>query len=141
LKKRYTVSTEALLLDRAQLLSLTGSETTALIGGLRVLGANCNEAKHGVFTDKKDTLSNDFFVNLLDMGTQWSPVDEEAEEFHGKDRTTGELKWIATRSDLVFGSNSRLRAYAEVYACSDSHEKFIRDFVGAWSKVMNLDRF
>lgn len=139
LKKRFSVSTEALLLDRAQLLTLTGPETTALIGGLRVLGANYNQSKLGVFTDKKDTLSNDFFINLLDMKTKWSPTDEEAEEFVGHDRSTGQERWTASRVDLVFGSNSRLRAYAEVYACSDSKEKFVNDFVFAWNKVMNLD--
>lgn len=139
LKKRYSVSTEALLLDRAQLLTLTGPEMTALIGGLRVLGANYNQSKLGVLTDKKDTLSNDFFVNLLDMKTKWSPINEEAEEFVGHDRSTGKERWTASRVDLVFGSNSRLRAYAEVYACSDSMEKFVNDFVFAWNKVMNLD--
>jgi catalase-peroxidase len=141
LKKRYSVATEALFLDRAQMIGLTGSEMTALTGGLRVLGANHGKSKHGVFTDKLETLSNDFFVNLLDMSTQWSPVDEEAEEFKGHDRKTGELKWTATRADLAFGSNSRLRAYAEVYACSDSQNKFVSDFVSAWTKVMNADRF
>ena len=141
LKKRYSVSTEALLLDRAQLLGLTGPEMTALVGGLRVLGANVNQSKHGVFTDKVDTLSNDFFINLLDMSFKWSPLDDDAEIFEGKDRASGETRWTATRVDLVFGSNSRLRAYAELYACADSHEKFARDFVSAWVKVMNLDRF
>ena len=141
LKKRYSVATEALFLDRAQMIGLTGSEMTALTGGLRVLGANHGQSKHGVFTDKLETLSNDFFVNLLDMSTKWTPVDEEAEEFQGHDRSTGDLKWTATRADLAFGSNSRLRAYAEVYACSDSHEQFVSDFVTAWTKVMNADRF
>jgi len=141
LHKRYSVSTEALLLDRAQLLTLTGSEMTALIGGLRVLGANHGQSKHGVFTENVGTLSNDFFVNLLDMKTKWVPINEEAEEFEAKDRSTGEVVWTGTRADLVFGSNSRLRAYAEVYACSDSKEKFASDFVAAWDKVMNLDRF
>ena len=141
LKKRYSVATEALFLDRAQMIGLTGSEMTALTGGLRVLGANYGQSKHGVFTDKLETLSNDFFVNLLDMSTKWTPVDEEAEEFLGHDRSTGDLKWTATRADLAFGSNSRLRAYAEVYACSDSHEQFVSDFVAAWTKVMNADRF
>ena len=141
LKKRYSVATEALFVDRAQLIGLTGSEMTALTGGLRVLGANHGQSKHGVFTDKPETLSNDFFVNLLDMSTKWTPVDEEAEEFEGHDRSTGELRWTATRTDLAFGSNSRLRAYAEVYACSDSRDKFLSDFVAAWSKVMNADRF
>ena len=141
LKKRYSVSTEALLLDRAQLLTLTGAEMTALVGGLRVLGANYGNSKHGVLTNRIGTLSNDFFVNLLDMSTKWTPVNEEAEEFEARDRTRGEVKWTGTRADLVFGSNSRLRAYAEVYACSDSKEKFVNDFASAWNKVMNLDRF
>jgi catalase-peroxidase len=141
LKKRYSVATEALFLDRAQMIGLTGSEMTALTGGLRVLGANHGQSKHGAFTDNLETLSNDFFVNLLDMSTKWTPVDEEAEEFQGHDRSTGDLKWTATRADLAFGSNSRLRAYAEVYACSDSHEQFVSDFVTAWTKVMNADRF
>jgi catalase-peroxidase len=141
LRKRYSVSTEALFLDRAQLLTLTGSEMTALVGGLRVLGANHAQSKHGVFTHNVGTLSNDFFVNLLDMSTKWSPINEEAEEFEAKDRSSGEVKWTGTRADLIFGSNSRLRAYAEVYACSDSKEKFAKDFIAAWDKVMNLDRF
>ncbi|MEC8243747.1 MAG: catalase/peroxidase HPI [Verrucomicrobiota bacterium] len=141
LKKRYSVATEALFLDRAQMIGLTGSEMTVLTGGLRVLGANYGSSQHGVFTEKTETLSNDFFVNLLDMSTKWTPVDQEAEEFEGHDRKTGQLKWKATRADLVFGSNSRLRAYAEVYACSDSDEKFAKDFVDAWTKVMNADRF
>jgi len=140
-KKRYSVSTEALLIDRAQLLTLTGSELTALIGGLRVLGANHSQSKHGVFTKSPGALTNDFFLNLLDMATKWSPVNEEAEEFEGIDRNSGDVKWTATRADLIFGSNSRLRAYAEVYACSDSKEKFVQDFIAAWTKVMNLDRF
>jgi len=140
-KKRYSVSTEALLVDRAQLLTLTGAELTVLIGGLRVLGANHGQSKHGVFTNQPGVLTNDFFLNLLDMATKWSPINEEAEEFEGIDRASGEKKWSATRADLIFGSNSRLRAYAEVYACSDSHEKFVQDFVAAWTKVMNLDRF
>ena len=141
LKKRYSVATEALFLDRAHLIGLTGAEMTALTGGLRVLGANHGQSKHGVLTDNPETLSNDFFINLLDMRTKWSAVDEEAEEFEGYDRSTGKLKWTATRADLVFGSNSRLRSYAEVYACSDSHDKFVSDFVSAWTKVMVADRF
>ena len=141
LKKRYSVSTEALFLDRTQMIGLTGAEMTALTGGFRVLGVNHGQSKHGVFTHKSETLSTDFFVNLLDMSTKWTPVDGEAEEFEGHDRKNGELKWTATRADLVFGSNSRLRAYAEVYACSDSHEKFLTDFTSAWVKVMNADRF
>ena len=141
LKKRYSVSTEALLIDRAQLLTLTGPEMTVLVGGLRVLGANHGQSNHGVFTEAPETLTNDFFVNLLDMSVKWSPVDEDSEEFEGRDRASGEVKWTGTRADLVFGSNSRLRAYAEVYACSDSREKFVKDFVAAWNKTMNLDRF
>jgi len=141
LRKRYSVSTEALFLDRAQLLTLTGAEMTVLVGGLRVLGANHLQSMHGVFTENIGTLSNDFFVNLLDMSIEWAAVNEEAEEFEAKDRSTGEIKWSGTRADLIFGSNSRLRAYAEVYACSDSKAKFANDFVSAWNKVMNLDRF
>lgn len=141
LKKRYSVSTEALFLDRTQMIGLTGSEMTVLTGGLRVLGANHGQSNHGVFTKNPGTLTNDFFVNLLDMSTKWSPIDEEAEEFEGHDRSSGELKWTATRCDLIFGSNSRLRAYAEVYACSDSMDKFLEDFTSAWVKVMNSDRF
>ena len=141
LRKRYSVSTEALFLDRAQLLTLTGAEMTVLVGGLRVLGANYGQSKHGVFTDNIGTLSNDFFINLLDMSTEWSPINDEAEEFEAKYRSTGQVNRTGTRADLIFGSNSRLRAYAEVYACSDSKEKFAKDFVAAWDKVMNLDRF
>jgi len=114
---------------------------TALVGGLRVLGANADGAKHGVFTDKVGVLSNDFFVNLLDMGTEWKPTDASAEVFEGKDRQTGKVKYSGTRADLIFGSNSVLRAYAEVYAQDDNKEKFVKDFVAAWTKVMNLDRF
>ena len=134
--------TEALLVDKAQLLTLTAPEMTALIGGLRVLDANYDHSKHGVFTTHPGTLSNDFFVNLLDMRTVWTPVfDDKQEVFEGKDRSTGALKWTATRADLIFGSNSELRAVAEVYASADAKEKFVKDFVAAWSKVMNLDRF
>ncbi len=133
--------TEAMLIDKAQMLTLTAPEMTALVGGLRVLGANADGSRHGVFTDKVGTLSNDFFVNLLDMRTVWTPVGQDAEVFDGKDRKSGELKFTATRSDLVFGSNSVLRAYAEVYASADGQEKLVRDFVAAWTKVMNLDRF
>ena len=125
---------------RAQMIGLTGSEMTVLTGGLRVLGAN-TVLQYGLLTENPGTLSNDFFVNLLDMSTKWTPVDQEAEEFDGHDRSTGELNCKATRADLIFGSNSRLRAYAEVYACSDSEEKFVSDFVAAWTKVMNADRF
>jgi catalase-peroxidase len=133
--------TESLLLDKAQLLTLTGPELTALVGGLRVLGTNQDGSKHGVFTDKVGALSNDFFVNLLDMQTVWTPVNKDAEVFEGKDRRTGRVKYTGTRNDLVFGSNSILRAYAEVYASADGKEKFAKDFVAAWTKVMNLDRF
>jgi catalase-peroxidase len=133
--------TEALLIDRAQLLTLTGPELTVLVGGLRVLGANYDGSQHGVFTDKDSVLSNDFFVNLLDMGTEWTAVDGETEVFEGRDRKSGKVKYTGTRNDLIFGSNSVLRAYAEVYASADGRERFIRDFVASWVKVMNLDRF
>ncbi|CAN5187751.1 catalase/peroxidase HPI [soil metagenome] len=133
--------TEALLIDRAQLLTLTAPELTVLVGGLRVLGANVAGSSHGVFTDRVGVLSNDFFVHLLDMGTAWKPVDTTAEVFEGRDRNSGALKHTATRNDLVFGSNAVLRAYAEVYASTDAQAKFVRDFVAAWAKVMNLDRF
>ena len=134
-------TTESLLVDRAQLLTLTAPELTALVGGLRVLGTNFDGSQHGVFTDRVGELSNDFFVNLLDMNTVWKAADDSNEVFEGRDRKTGEVKYTATRNDLVFGSNSILRAYAEVYASSDAKEKFARDFVAAWTKVMNLDRF
>ena len=134
-------ATEELLLDKAQQLTLTAPQLTALVGGLRVLGANYDGSQHGVFTDKVGVLSNDFFVNLLDMGTVWKAVDETAQVFEGRDRKTGAAKYTATRNDLVFGSNSVLRALAEVYASADAQEKFVRDFVAAWTKVMNLDRF
>ncbi len=140
-KTRYGVPAEALLIDRAQLLTLTAPEMTVLVGGLRVLGANVGETQHGVFTKKPSTLSNDFFVNLLDMGTEWKPTSEAREHFEGRDRKTGELRWTGTRVDLVFGSNAQLRAIAEVYASTDAEKKFIDDFVAAWTKVMNLDRF
>ncbi|MBO9512492.1 MAG: catalase/peroxidase HPI [Variovorax sp.] len=140
-KGRYAVPAETLLIDKAQLLTLTAPEMTVLIGGLRVLGANAGETKHGVFTQKPGTLTNDFFVNLLDMGTEWKPVSDANEEFQGRDRKTGQPKWTGTRVDLVFGSNSQLRAIAEVYASSDAKKKFVDDFVAAWTKVMNLDRF
>jgi catalase-peroxidase len=130
---------EELLVDRAQLLTLTAPEMTVLIGGLRALNANTGGAKHGVFTSKPETLTNDFFVNLLDMNTKWQPSSTEG-VYEGRDRGTGELKWTGTRVDLVFGSNSQLRALAEVYACNDSKEAFTRDFAAAWSKVMELDR-
>ena len=134
-------ATEELLLDKAQQLTLTAPQLTALVGGLRVLGANYDGSQHGVFTDKVGVLSNDFFVNLLDMGTVWKAVDDTAQVFEGRDRKTGAVKYTATRNDLVFGSNSVLRALAEVYASADAQEKFVRDFVAAWTKVMNLDRF
>jgi len=140
-KSRFTVSAEELLVDRAQLLTLSAPEMTVLVGGLRVLGANAGQSKHGVFTKKPETLSNDFFVNLLDMRTEWKPTSKEADIFEGRERKSGEPRWTATRVDLVFGSNSQLRALAAVYACADSAEKFVRDFVAAWDKVMNLDRF
>jgi catalase-peroxidase len=138
LNGRFAVAAEQLLLDRAQLLTLTAPEVTVLVGGLRMLGANVGGAKHGVFTTKPETLSNDFFVNLLDMGTEWKPAGDV---FEGRDRKTGKVKWTGTRVDLVFGSNSQLRALAEVYASTDAKEKFVQDFVAAWAKVMNLDRF
>ncbi len=140
-KALYAVSAEEMLIDRAQLLTLTAPEMTALIGGLRVLDTNHGQSAHGVFTDRPEALSNDFFVNLLDMGTKWQAVGRDEQLFEGKDRKTGELKWTGTRVDLIFGSNSELRALAEVYACSDSESKFIGDFVAAWTRVMNLDRF
>ena len=141
LRTKYTVSTEELLVDKAQLLTLTAPELTVLVGGMRVLGANFDNAKHGVFTGRPEVLTNDFFVNLLDMRTVWKAGDEHEELFEGRDRTTGELKWTATRADLIFGSNSELRALAEVYGSADAQEKLVTDFVAAWNKVMNLDRF
>ena len=140
-KARYSVPAEALLIDKAQLLTLTAPEMTVLVGGLRVLGANVGQSPHGVFTDKPGTLSNDYFVNLLDMGTQWKAVSDAKEEFEGRDRKTGKLRWTGTRVDLIFGSDAHLRAIAEVYGSSDSKQKFVEDFVAAWTKVMNLDRF
>jgi catalase-peroxidase len=140
-KKTYAVSAEELLVDRAQLLTLTAPEMAVLVGGLRVLNANFGQSQHGVFTQQPETLTNDFFVNLLDMSTEWKASAEDEDLFEGRDRTTGELKWTGTRVDLIFGSNSQLRALAEVYACEDSQEKFVQDFVSAWTKVMNLDRF
>lgn len=140
-KKLFTVPAEEMLLDKAQLLGLTAPEMTVLIGGLRVLGANHNNTPHGVFTDRVGVLSNDFFVNLVDMATEWKPVCPNNSAYLGSDRVTGEKKWTATRVDLVFGSNSQLRALAEVYACDDAKEKFVKDFIAAWTKVMNADRF
>ena len=141
LKGRYTMSAEALLIDKAQLLTLTAPELTALVGGLRVLNVNAGGSAHGVFTARPGALTNDFFFNLLDMSTEWKPASPEADIFEGRDRKTGDLKWTGTRVDLVFGSNSQLRAFAEVYACADGQAKFTADFIFAWNKVMNLDRF
>jgi catalase-peroxidase len=141
LKTQYTVSTEELLVDKAQMLGLTAPEMTVLVGGMRALNANYDGSKHGIFSDKKDILTNDFFVQLLDMSTIWSAASETKEVFEGRDRKTGELKWTATRADLIFGSNSELRALAEVYASNDAKEKFVTDFIAAWTKVMQLDRF
>ncbi|KAB0667394.1 catalase/peroxidase HPI [Oryzomonas japonica] len=141
LKTAYTVSAEELLVDRAQLLTLTAPEMTVLLGGMRVLDANVGQSRHGVFTERPGALTNDFFVNLLDMRTAWQAAPEADGVFEGRDRTSGERKWTGTRVDLVFGSNSQLRALAEVYGCEDSQEKFLHDFVAAWNKVMNLDRF
>jgi catalase-peroxidase len=141
LKTKYAVSTEELLVDKAQLLSLTAPEMTVLVGGMRVLNTNFDNSEYGVFTKRPEALTNDFFVNLLDMGTVWNPVSGTKEQFEGHDRVTGKLKWKATRADLIFGSNSELRAVAEVYGSSDAGEKFVKDFVSAWNKVMNLDRF
>ncbi|MDX9821486.1 MAG: catalase/peroxidase HPI [Syntrophales bacterium] len=140
-KAKYAVSAEELLVDKAQLMTLTAPEMTVLLGGMRVLNANFGQSPHGVFTKRPGVLTNDFFVNLLHMGTAWKPVSPEGDVFEGRDRKTGELKWTGTRVDLIFGSNSQLRALAEVYACADGQEKFFSDFVAAWNKVMNLDRF
>lgn len=141
LKKQYRISAEELLVDKAQLLTLTVPEMTVLLGGMRMLNANYDGSKHGVFTSKPGTLSNDFFVNLLDMSTVWKATDKDQQTFEGSDRKTGKPKWTATRADLIFGSNSELRAIAEVYAGADAKEKFVKDFIAAWNKVMNLDRF
>jgi catalase-peroxidase len=140
-KTKYAVSAEELLIDKAQLLTLTAPEMTVLIGGLRVLGANHGQSQHGVFTKQPETLTNDFFVNLLDMDTTWKATSADEDAFEGRDRKSGKLKWTGTRADLIFGSNSQLRALAEVYGCADSKEKFAKDFVAAWTKVMNADRF
>jgi catalase-peroxidase len=141
LKTKYAVSAEEMLIDRAQLLTLTAPEMTVLVGGMRALNANYGGSQDGVFTQRPETLTNDFFINLLDMGTTWKATSEDEDMFEGRDRATGEPKWTGTRVDLIFGSNSQLRALAEVYACEDSQEKFVQDFVAAWDKVMNLDRF
>jgi catalase-peroxidase len=140
-KAKYAVKAEELLLDRAQLLTLTAPEMTVLVGGMRALGANYGKSQHGVFTGRPGALTNDFFINLLDMGTMWQPTSADADLFEGRDRATGALKWTGTRVDLVFGSNSQLRALVEVYGQADGQEKFVHDFVAAWNKVMNLDRF
>ncbi len=138
-KAAYRVSPEEMLVDKAQLLTLSAPEMTVLVGGLRVLGANHGGSRHGVFTQRPGQLTNDFFVNLVDMGTVWMPVGDNA--YEGRDRKSGAARWTATRVDLAFGSNSQLRAIAEVYAQDDNHSKFVRDFVAAWTRVMNLDRF
>jgi catalase-peroxidase len=141
LKADYTVPAETLLVDKAQLLTLTAPEMTVLVGGMRVLGANHGGSQDGVFTRTPGTLTNDFFVNLLDMGTEWTPTSKTEDRFEGRDRKSGAVKWTGSRVDLVFGSNSQLRAVAEVYGSADAQDKFLRDFVGAWTKVMNADRF
>ncbi len=138
---RPTVSAEEMLVDKAQLMKLTAPEMTVLVGGMRVLNTNYDKSKHGVFTKKPEVLSNDFFVNLLDMNTSWSEIDKSEKIFKGIDRKSKKIKWTGSRVDLIFGSNSQLRALAEVYACEDSMPKFLSDFVAAWTKVMNLDRF
>jgi len=140
-KARFAVSPEALLIDRAQLLTLTAPEMTVLIGGMRVLNTNVDGSKHGLFTQKPGTLTNDFFVNLLDMRTAWKAASDANELFEAHDAGTNALEWTGTRVDLLFGSNAQLRAVSEVYASSDANEKFVKDFVAAWDKVMNLDRF
>jgi len=141
LGKERSMPAEELMVDRAQLLTLTAPEMTALIGGMRALNANFGHSQHGVFTNRPETLTNDFFVNLLDMNTRWQPSAASEDVFEGRDRATGKIKWTGTRVDLVFGSNSQLRAIAEVYASDDSKETFVKDFAAAWSKVMNADRY
>jgi Catalase (peroxidase I) len=140
-KSHHKASPEDMLVDRSQLLTLTAPEMTVLVGGLRVLNTNYDGSQHGVFTTRPGALTNDFFVNLLDLSTTWRAINESSTLFEGRDRVTGKVKWTGTRVDLIFGSNSELRAIAEVYGCSDSQQKFIKDFVAAWNKVMNLDRF
>jgi catalase-peroxidase len=135
------VPAEHLLIERAQMLTLSAPEMTVLVGGIRALGANTGQSDAGVLTNRPGVLTNDFFVNLLDMGTEWKATSDTAQTFEGRDRKTGQRKWTGTRVDLVFGANSELRALAEVYACDDAREKFVRDFVAAWNKIMNLDRF
>jgi catalase-peroxidase len=140
-RKEDLLSPETRLLERANLLKLTAPQMTVLVGGMRALNANHGQSKHGVFTDRPGTLTNDFFVNLLDMGTAWRPSTSADNVYEGRDRATGKVKWTATAADLVFGAHSQLRALAEVYASDDGKEKFVRDFVAAWNKVMNLDRY
>jgi len=140
-KGNYKVSAEDMLIDKAQLLTLTAPEMTVLVGGMRVLGTNVGGSKHGVFTGRANALTNDFFVNLLDRDTEWKVVSKDADVFEGRDRKMGRVKWTGTRVDLVFGSDAQLRALAEVYGSSDAQQKFVEDFVAAWTKVMNLDRF
>jgi len=141
LGKGHVRTAETLMVDRAQLLGLSAPEMTVLVGGMRVLNANSNGSGHGVLTDRTETLTNDFFVTLLDIGTEWHATDESEEVFEGRNRAGGDIKWTGTRCDLVFGSNSQLRAVAEVYGSDDAQQKFVTDFVAAWNKVMNLDRF
>jgi catalase-peroxidase len=141
LKTKYTVSAEELFVDKAQLLTLTAPEMVVLLGGMRVLNTNFDHSNLGVFTDRPGVLTNDFFVNLLDLGTTWREANGSDSLFEGRDRKTGEVKWTGTRVDLIVGSNSELRAIGEVYACFDAQEKFVKDFVAVWNKVMNLDRF
>jgi catalase-peroxidase len=141
LRGKQRLSAEEMLVDRAQLLTLTAPELTVLVGGLRVLGANAGKSPHGAFTRQPETLTNDFFVNLLDMGTEWRPAAGSEGVYEGRDRKSAAVKWTGTRADLIFGSHSQLRALAEVYAAADSKEKFVKDFVAAWTKVMDLDRF
>ena len=141
LKQKFSVPSEELLVDKAQLMTLTAPEMTVLVGGMRVLNTNFDSSQNGVFTNRPEALTNDFFVNLLDLGTSWKATSEDDEVFEGRDRITAEVKWTGTRVDLIFGSNSELRALAEVYGYKDSQEKFVKDFVAAWDKVMNLDRF
>ena len=140
-KANHASTAEELLVDKAQLMTLTAPEMTVLVGGMRVLNTNYDNSNHGVFTDNTEALSNDFFVNLLDLSTTWEATSEDQGVFEGRDRITGDVKWTGTRADLIFGSNSELRALAEVYACEDSTEQFVEDFVAAWSKAMDLDRY
>jgi catalase-peroxidase len=141
IRPKLSVPAEEMLVDKAQLLTLTAPEMTVLVGGLRVLGANCDGSAHGVFTDRPGRLTNDFFANLLDMAVEWKPVSDQRDVWEGRDRKSGKSRWTATRADLVFGSNSILRSLAEVYGSADAQGKFVEDFVAAWDKVMNLDRF